>query len=188
VSWDANEYAALGSPFDIRGQVLDDQLAACRALWSGAPASFHSSTVNFTDVACQPRPDSPEDIPIWFGGEFGPRLLRRVGSVGMGWVLTPALGETVESLAQHIRLLGEAMRARGRDASRLEVAAMPIRRGKTLTETLTCVPEMVDAGVNVFRFGTAACRSVDEMFAYIDELSDAFAVYRKRGAATGIAS
>ena len=55
---------------------------------------------------------------------------------------------------------------------------MPIRRGKTLAETLTCLPEMIDAGVNVFRFGTAACKSVDEMCTYIDELADVFAPYR----------
>jgi probable F420-dependent oxidoreductase len=178
VSWDANEYAALGAPFESRGQTLDDQLEACHALWSGAPVSFHSQTVNFTDVACQPRPRRAEDIPIWFGGHFGPRLVRRIGRMGQGWVLTPALGETLQSLEARIGRLRAAMTEAGRDAALLEVAAPPIRSGATLAETLACVPEMVQAGVNVFRFNTGGCESVEQMFRYIDDLSDAFAPYR----------
>jgi probable F420-dependent oxidoreductase len=179
VSWDANEYAALGVPFDLRGQILDDQLHACKALWSDAPVSFSSPTVNFANVACQPRPQPGEEIPIWFGGRFGPRLLRRVGELGHGWVLTPALGETLETLTAHIQQLRDAMQAADRDPAQLEVAAMPMRSGATLAETLACVPDMLRAGVNVFRFGTARCRSVEEMFSFIDELSEAFQPYRQ---------
>jgi probable F420-dependent oxidoreductase len=182
VSWDSNEYSALGIPFDLRGQVLDDQLEACRVLWSGAPVSFHAQTVSFTDVACQPRPRWPEEIPIWFGGHFGPRLVRRVARLGQGWVLTPALGESLESLGTRIGRLRLAMTGAGRDPSLLEVAAPPIRRGTTLEETLACVPDMLQAGVSVFRFHTAGCESVEQMFTYIDELSNAFAPYRQMDA------
>jgi probable F420-dependent oxidoreductase len=182
VSWDANEYAALGAPFELRGQVLDDQLEACRVLWSGAPVSFDAATVSFTNVACQPRPAHVEDIPIWFGGHFGPRLVRRMGRVGQGWVLTPALGETLQSLETRMDRLRVAMTEAGRDASMLEVAAPPIRSGTTLEETLACIPEMVQAGVNVFRFNTAGCENVDRMFGYIDDLANAFAPYRAMAA------
>src|SRR5215468_2770542 len=48
-SWQAEEYAALDVPFEQRGQRLNETLAACRALWSGAPASFHADFVNFDD-------------------------------------------------------------------------------------------------------------------------------------------
>jgi alkanesulfonate monooxygenase SsuD/methylene tetrahydromethanopterin reductase-like flavin-dependent oxidoreductase (luciferase family) len=179
VSWDANEYEALGVPFESRGQVLDDQIEACLVLWSGAPVSFHAQTVDFTDVACQPRPQCVEDIPIWFGGHFGPRLVRRIGRVGQGWVLTPALGETLQSLETRIGRLRAAMTEAGRHASSLQVAAPPIRGGTTLEETLACVPDMVQAGVNVFRFGTGGCENVEQMFSYIDDLSNAFAPYRE---------
>src|SRR5204863_1022187 len=40
-SWQKDEYDALGVPFDARGQVLDENIAACRALRTSAPASFH---------------------------------------------------------------------------------------------------------------------------------------------------
>jgi probable F420-dependent oxidoreductase len=178
VSWDANEYAALGAPFEQRGQLLDDQLEACRVLWSGAPVSFEAQTVSFNDVACQPRPGSAEAIPIWFGTHFGPRLVRRIADLGQGWVLTPAMGETLETLAVRIDRLRAAMTAAGRDAALLEVAAPPIRSGKSLEETLACVPDMANAGVNVFRFALAGCENVEQMFSYIDKLSSAFTPYR----------
>jgi hypothetical protein len=66
----------------------------------------------------------------------------------------------------------------GRDASLLEVAAPPIRRGTTLAETLACVPDMIGVGVNVFRFGMMGSQTVEQMFDYVDELSSAFAPYR----------
>jgi probable F420-dependent oxidoreductase len=178
VSWDANEYAALGTPFKERGQVLDDQLEACRVLWSGAPVSFHAQTVSFDDVACQPRPHHVEDIPLWFGGHFGPRLERRIARIGRGWVLSPALGESLQTLRTRIGRLRAAMTEAGRDASLLEVAAPPIRSGATLEQTLACVPDMVQAGVNVFRFHIGGCDNVEQMFSYIDELSTGFAQYR----------
>jgi probable F420-dependent oxidoreductase len=189
VSWDANEYAALGVPFELRGQVLDDQIEACQVLWSGAPVSFHAQTVNFTNVACQPRPHRAEDIPIWFGTHFGPRLVRRIGRVGQGWVLRQAVqsGETLQSLGTRIGRLRAARTEAGRDAALLEVAAPPIRRGTTLDETLACVPDMVQAGVNVILLSTGDCENVEQMFSYIDDLSNAFAPYRETQTSLGSA-
>ncbi|MBV8086511.1 MAG: TIGR03619 family F420-dependent LLM class oxidoreductase [Chloroflexi bacterium] len=178
VSWDPNEYAALGVPFHQRGQVLDDQIAACQALWRHGPVSFSSATVNFRDVACVPRPGAHEHVPIWFGGEFGPRLVRRVGTMGHGWILTPALGETVETLRPKITQLREALEGNDRDPAILEVAAMPVRRAPTLGETLKCLPEMLEAGVNCFRFGTAGLPTVEAMKDYVQELAEAFRPYR----------
>ena len=39
-SWQKDEYDALGVSFEQRGQVLDDNIGACRALWDGAPSQF----------------------------------------------------------------------------------------------------------------------------------------------------
>src|SRR5436309_5504941 len=40
VSWHRAEYEALGVPFEIRGELLDEHLAAWGALWGASPASF----------------------------------------------------------------------------------------------------------------------------------------------------
>src|SRR5438477_8282051 len=55
-SWQKDEYDALGVPFDRRGQILDDNIGACRAPWDGAPARFHSTTVNFDGTYRWPPP------------------------------------------------------------------------------------------------------------------------------------
>ena len=77
-SWHRDEYDALGASFADRGQLMEDAIGACRALWAGAPASFHSRTVNFDGMHCSPRPAAGERIPVWFTGKFTRRLVRRV--------------------------------------------------------------------------------------------------------------
>src|SRR5204862_6338083 len=85
-SWHEEEYAALGVPFHERGARLDDLIGACRALWSSTPASFSSRSISFEDLICVPRPDRADDIPIWYGSTFTPRLVRRVAESGGGWM------------------------------------------------------------------------------------------------------
>src|SRR5258708_17796871 len=46
-SWQKDEYDALGGPYEQRGQVPDDTIGACRALWEDAPARSRSSIVHF---------------------------------------------------------------------------------------------------------------------------------------------
>jgi len=67
-SWHKDEYDALGVSFEQRGQIMEDTIGACRALWAHAPASFHSQHVNFDGMHCSPRPAPHERIPVWFTG------------------------------------------------------------------------------------------------------------------------
>ncbi len=104
-SWQQDEYDALGVPFAERGQVLDDNIGACRALWSGAPASFHSRFVNFDGMFCSPRPAPGERIPVWFGGKFTRRQIRRVVDLGDGWMPFGGLRMSVAEKAAAIEEL-----------------------------------------------------------------------------------
>src|SRR5205823_5976552 len=101
-SWQQEEYAALGVPFADRGQRLDDTLRACKALWAGGPSSFSSSSVQFENMWCEPRPNSADDIPIWFGGKFTPRLVRRVVELGHGWIPFQGYGESLSEIATKV--------------------------------------------------------------------------------------
>ena len=92
-------------PFEQRGQVLDDNIGACRALWAGAPASFHSPTVNFDGMFCSPRPAPGEHIPVWFGGKFTPRQIRRIVNLGDGWMPYGGLRMTLPQKADAIATL-----------------------------------------------------------------------------------
>jgi probable F420-dependent oxidoreductase len=116
--WLAEEFAALGVPFEDRGKRLDDHIGALRALWSQSPARYEGPFVTFSDLHCEPRPPGGS-IPVVIGGH-SPAAARRAGRLGDGFF--PA-GVDVEKLES---LIGEARRSAvvaGRDPDALEITS-----------------------------------------------------------------
>lgn len=152
-SWHEEEYAALGVPFHERGARLDDLVGACRALWSGVPASFASQSISFEDLICVPNPGSAEAIPIWYGAAYSPRMVGRVATTGVGWM--PFVGpepKPLEMMARGTARIREAMQAAGRDPSQLEVSALLLPRGKPLEQALDeQLPALEKAGITHLR-------------------------------------
>ena len=62
------EFAALGVPFDRRGKVTDEYVAAMTTLWRDERPEFHGQWVEFTDVVFEPKPLQQPHPPLWFGG------------------------------------------------------------------------------------------------------------------------
>lgn len=184
-SWQEEEYAALGVPFRERGQRLTDTIGACRALWGGAPASFRSPTVTFSDLVCEPRPARGDDIPVWFGGKMTPRLIRRVVELGNGWIPFQGYGESLEQIGAQVRRLREAMRAAGRDPASLDVACWTRTVGRPLAEVLEDLPAMAEAGVTVAEFLFSPFvswpASPGECGRFFEELARRFEDYRALG-------
>lgn len=86
VSWARDEYRAVGVPFENRGRILDDGLAAMKALWRDAPASYEGEYFSFDTVYSRPSPMSSEGPALWFGGQgMHPQLLRRLVAHGSGF-------------------------------------------------------------------------------------------------------
>jgi probable F420-dependent oxidoreductase len=150
-SWQKDEYDALGVPFERRGQVLDDNIGACRALWAGAPASFHSPTVNFEGMFCSPRPAPGEKIPVWFGGKFTPRQIRRVVTLGDGWMPYGGLNMTLEQKADAVATLRRAFVEAGRDPATLDICDGLSEVDGSIERSLEQVPALAEAGINVIR-------------------------------------
>jgi probable F420-dependent oxidoreductase len=147
--WQRAEYDASGVDWATRGQRLTDTVAACRALWAEAPASFASSTVSFTEVWCEPRPVQPGGIPVWFAGGLHARNLDRITRLGDGWI-PPPYG-TPADLAAPVRVLRDAWAAAGRDPARLQVQGDPLPvlddRGRPdLDATMRTAHDWLDAG------------------------------------------
>lgn len=68
--WQKQEYDASGLSFADRGDVLFDQMRACRALWHDGPAHFRSDHVNLDGVWCSPGLPGGADrspLKLWFG-------------------------------------------------------------------------------------------------------------------------
>lgn len=143
VGWHREEYDALGLDFTARGRLLDETMAACRALWAHLPASYSSESTSFTDTFCSPQP-AQERLPVWFSGTLNARNLRRVVELGDGWI--PIMGATLDDIRDGVTRLEEA-------ADRpLDVQA-PIRPVRSdggaldLDATMAGAPELVEAGV-----------------------------------------
>jgi probable F420-dependent oxidoreductase len=84
VGWCREEFEAIGAaPFDDRGPVTDEWMAACKELWTADLPKFAGKYVNFDDVVFTPKPVQ-KPIPIWVGGESAPAL-RRTVRYAQGW-------------------------------------------------------------------------------------------------------
>lgn len=81
--WAAEEFKILKVPFDKRGPMTTEYLAAIKALWASDVASFDGEFVQFSDVHTTPRPFQDE-IPIWVGGNSAPSM-RRAIQHGTAW-------------------------------------------------------------------------------------------------------
>ena len=119
------EFRALGAPFEQRGAVADDYLAAMRAIWSQDRPSHAGPFVSFANVQAHPRPVQRPHPPIVIGGRTAPAFRRAVAQ-GHGWygfALDPV--KTAEALTG----LREAARHVSRPAhlGQLEISVTPAR-------------------------------------------------------------
>jgi probable F420-dependent oxidoreductase len=116
VSWHRAEYEALGVPFDERGDLLDEHLAAWDVLWRETPAYFQGRHYRFSDVYLEPKPYRPSGPVLWFGGSsVHERLLHRLVQHGQGF--NPLGSPTPEDLERLDRAMAEA----GKDMRELEM-------------------------------------------------------------------
>lgn len=84
VGWARQEFEALGVPFERRGAMTDDYLAAIKACWTTDVASHDGPLVRFRDVHTAPRPVPAPHQPIWVGGSSD-AALRRAVRLGDAW-------------------------------------------------------------------------------------------------------
>ncbi len=85
VGYIQGEFAAVGAPpYQARGAVTDEYLAALRALWETEGAvEFNGKWVQFADVHAEPKPQQ-RPFPLWIGGNID-KARRRAALLGNGW-------------------------------------------------------------------------------------------------------
>ena len=160
VGWQEEEYAASGVPFDERWGRLDDTLRACQALWTEAPASFHSRSVSFEKLWSSPHPVQEGGIPIWFGVAATPRQARRIAELGAGWMPMPLAPDELRAGADRIR---EAFARAGRDPATLGVRAS--------VRSFDEVESLREAGATALSFPLAAfAHRADEIPTFLERL------------------
>ena len=156
VSWQRDEYDALGVPFGRRGALLDEHLAAWKTAWRDTPASFAGRHYRFADVYLEPKPWRPEGPRLWFGGSsLGPWIVRRLVEHGHGF---HPFGQPT---AAEMEPLAAAMTAAGRDMAELEVVGgirgrFPDARSVAdLAEAAASIPAQIEHGYTTICFKPA---------------------------------
>jgi probable F420-dependent oxidoreductase len=124
--WMKEEFALLDAPFEERGRVTDEYLAAFQELWTKDAPAYSGKHVSFSDVLFYPKPVQ-KPLPIWIGGE-SPPALRRTIRFAAAWYpgnnsQTMPL-DTPARLAAGIAHVKRACEAAGRDPGTIEVALL----------------------------------------------------------------
>ena len=121
VGWLAEEFAALGIPFERRGARTHEYIDVMRRLWTEKTSSHAGEFLQFAGVLSYPKPVSATGIPVWFGGESN-AALRRVAEYGDGWIgfkVPPA------EAGAKIRRIEELLGANRRRRSDVTLAVSP---------------------------------------------------------------
>jgi probable F420-dependent oxidoreductase len=84
IGWAREEFAALNVPFEKRGAISNEYLAAIKRLWSEDVATFEGKFVRFAGVDTAPRPAQRPHPPIWVGGA-SEAAMRRAVLYGDAW-------------------------------------------------------------------------------------------------------
>ena len=84
VGWLKEEFDILGVPFDKRGRMADEYVAAMIELWTKDEPEFEGEFVSFKNVGFGPKPIQQPGVPIWFGGD-AQAVQKRVAKFGNGW-------------------------------------------------------------------------------------------------------
>ncbi|MEU6227834.1 LLM class F420-dependent oxidoreductase [Streptomyces sp. NPDC047042] len=107
--WSLDEYAAAGvAPFAERGQVLDEVLDVCRAVWGPDPVSFDGHLTKMASAVVGPKPARP--IPILLPA-FSKKSLTRLVERGDGW---HPIASGAEQLAAQWRQVKDFAAEKGR--------------------------------------------------------------------------
>jgi alkanesulfonate monooxygenase SsuD/methylene tetrahydromethanopterin reductase-like flavin-dependent oxidoreductase (luciferase family) len=86
VSWQEQEYAALGRDFHQRGKMLDEQYEIWLRAWREGPVSYAGEFYQFDEVYVEPKPWTPGGPRIWVTGAYlHPPALRRIVKYGSGY-------------------------------------------------------------------------------------------------------
>jgi probable F420-dependent oxidoreductase len=106
IGWLAEEFAAIGVPFDERVDRTEEYMQSMRALWS-SEETFAGKFNTFDKARSNPKPVQPGGVPIVVGGHTK-AAARRAGRLGDGFF--PGRGDTAALIAECRKAATEAGR------------------------------------------------------------------------------
>lgn len=171
VGWQSAEYAACGVDWSSRFAILEEQIRACRLLWSGTAVTFHGEHVTLDDITAMPQPVQGAKLPIWLGLGLKRRNIERIAELCDGWI---PMERDRANLREQVDVLKRAFEARGRDPGELQVrATYEVRRGADgkpdLEATLAQTKDYAAAGVTMLRLESRVlCRRIEDFERFLE--------------------
>ncbi len=121
IGWLAEEFAAVGVPWERRAERTLEYLQAMKLLWTEEEPEFQGEFCSFPKAYLFPKPVQKPYPPILFGGNSAPAL-RRAAEAGDGW-----FGWTLTAAETKIKIerIRQYARAAGRDPEKLHLSISP---------------------------------------------------------------
>lgn len=173
--WQEAEYEGCGISFAARGELLDEQIQACLALWSHTPASFAGRHVQLDNVVAHPKPLQSAGIPILFGVPPSQRNFDRIAEFGHGWL---PVGLTLDQFEAGMTALRAACSARGRDVAALRIRPILLPEpstpiDKAFDDIRSQAPAWVNAGANTIEvFPAMVCAGPEHFDQFLQRFVD----------------
>jgi len=101
-----------------RGILLDESLCALQELLTQPKASFNGQYIKFNDIEIHPKPIQ-DPFPIYIGGGFTDKNLKRVAEMGQGWFPSGMKPEYISEGISKIKKYASIMK---RDVSKIDIA------------------------------------------------------------------
>jgi probable F420-dependent oxidoreductase len=124
--WMREEFEALGlPPFEARGQVTNEYIAAIKAVWTERRPVYDGDFVKFDKIGMDPKPVQDPHPPIWIGGESAPAMRRTValGDVWYPFGSNPKFRmDTLETYKTRVARLHSLAEEAGRDPASIGLA------------------------------------------------------------------
>jgi probable F420-dependent oxidoreductase len=119
VGWLAEEFQALGIPFDERAARTAESVRAIRSLWKDEAEPFHGKFYRWEKLESHPKPVQKPGVPIVVGGHTE-LAARRAARYGDGFF--PGVADE-EKLVWLLGVMRDECRKLGRDPSTIEITS-----------------------------------------------------------------
>ena len=113
--WNQEEMENHGANYQHRWKIVQEKVAAMRAIWCNDEAEFHGEFVDFDPIWSYPKPVQEGGPPIWIGAN-SKWVFDRIAEYADGWMPIGGLG------SGNMERLQEAMDAKGRKLEDLTLA------------------------------------------------------------------
>ncbi len=109
--WQPRDFVLKPEAFADARRLMIEGIDQVRRLWRGESLPFPGPNGQSFDVQTLPRPIQPE-LPVWLTSAGSAETYRKAGEIG-AYVLTHLLGQTVDELAEKLRLYRDAWKQAG---------------------------------------------------------------------------